>query len=49
MPWQYVRLLDEATQRLLLRQQGGGYSFIHNLLRDHLASSASPDAVPPPS
>jgi hypothetical protein len=46
MPWQYVRVLDEATQRLLLRKQGGGYSFIHNLLRDHFASR---DAVPPPS
>ncbi len=42
-PWRMVRLLDEAAQRILLRKVGGGYRFIHNLFRDHLATS---DAIP---
>jgi hypothetical protein len=37
-PWQYVRFLDYAADRVLLRRVGGGYSFIHPLLMDYFAS-----------
>ena len=36
-PWRYVAFLDFAAQRILLRKVGGGYMFIHRLLRDYLA------------
>jgi transcriptional regulator with XRE-family HTH domain len=38
IPWHYVRFLDEAADRLLLRKVGGGYIFIHRLLLDYFAS-----------
>lgn len=38
MPWNYVRLLDYAADRILLCKVGGGYSFIHRLLLEHFAS-----------
>jgi hypothetical protein len=34
MPWRYVRFLDFATERMLLQRVGGGYRFLHELLRD---------------
>jgi hypothetical protein len=34
-PWRYVRFLDYATSRHLLRRVGGAYEFIHPLLREH--------------
>jgi hypothetical protein len=37
-PWNYVRFLDHATERLLLRKVGGGYAFIHRMLLDHFAA-----------
>jgi hypothetical protein len=36
-PWRYVRFLDYAADRVLLRKVGGGYIFIHPLLMDYLA------------
>ena len=38
IPWAYVRLLDFAAQRILLRKVGGGYIFIHRLLLDYFAA-----------
>jgi len=37
-PWNYLRLLDDATRYILLRKVGGGYIFIHRLLLEHFAS-----------
>jgi hypothetical protein len=36
-PWNYVRFLDETTDRLILRKVGGGYVFVHRLLLDYFA------------
>jgi hypothetical protein len=36
-PWSYVRFLDAATDRLLLRRVGGGHIFVHRALMEHLA------------
>ena len=36
-PWKAVPFPEDATTRILLRQVGGGYSFIHRLLLDHFA------------
>jgi hypothetical protein len=37
-PLQYIRFLDNATERMLLRRVGGGYIFIHRLLLEHFAA-----------
>ena len=37
-PLRYVAFLDEAKQLLFLRQVGGGYIFVHRLLREYFAS-----------
>ena len=34
-PWRYRSFLDAMADRLLLRQSGSAYLFIHRLLRDH--------------
>jgi len=47
MPWRYVRFLEEATERILLKRVGGGFSFIHELFQDYFASLGTPS--PPPS
>jgi hypothetical protein len=36
-PRRYVKFLDEAATRHLLRKVGGGYIFVHRLLLDYLA------------
>ena len=36
-PWNYARFLDYATKHLLMQQVGGGYRFLHDLLRQHFA------------
>ena len=36
-PWNYADFLDYAAERKLLHKIGGGYRFIHELLRDYLA------------
>ncbi len=38
MPWNYVRFLDYAAERLFLRKVGGGYVFVHRLVMEHFAS-----------
>jgi hypothetical protein len=38
LPFRAVRLLNEAESRILLRRVGGGYAFMHDLFRDHLAT-----------
>jgi NACHT domain len=37
MPWHYVRFLDYAAERILLRRVGGNYIFLHRLLLDYFA------------
>jgi predicted lipid-binding transport protein (Tim44 family) len=37
MPRRYVRFLEYAAERVLLRRVGGAYEFIHPLLLDHFA------------
>ena len=37
-PWNYVRFLDHAAQRILLRKVGGGYVFIHRMLLEYFAA-----------
>ncbi|MEL7039621.1 MAG: NACHT domain-containing protein [Cyanobacteria bacterium J06592_8] len=37
IPWNYAKFLDYATDRLFLQRVGGGYRFIHDLLRQHFA------------
>jgi hypothetical protein len=39
-PFQAQRFLDDATARVLLRQQGGGYGFVHRRLLDYFADTA---------
>jgi len=36
-PWDYNHFLNYAIERLLMKQAGGGYLFIHDLLRQNLA------------
>ena len=38
LPWHYVRFLDYAAERILLRKVGGGYIFIHRLLLEHFTT-----------
>jgi hypothetical protein len=38
IPWNYVRFLDHATERIFLRKVGGGYIFVHRLLQEYFAS-----------
>jgi serine/threonine protein kinase/DNA polymerase III delta prime subunit len=38
LPMHYVRFLDYAAERVLLRKVGGGYMFVHRLLLDFFAS-----------
>lgn len=41
IPFAYVRFLDYAAERILLRKVGGGYIFIHRLLLEHFAAMES--------
>jgi hypothetical protein len=38
IPWNYIRFLDYTTERILMRQVGGNYIFIHRLLLEHFAT-----------
>lgn len=40
LPWNCSRFLDSAVERACLCRVGGGYIFIHSLLRDNFAASA---------
>jgi hypothetical protein len=37
-PWNAVRFLDFAQERILLRKVGGGYIFVHRLLLEYFSS-----------
>ncbi|MCA1993856.1 MAG: NACHT domain-containing protein [Coleofasciculus sp. S288] len=39
IPWNYASFLEYATDRLFLQRLGGGYRFIHDLLRQHFADN----------
>jgi hypothetical protein len=43
-PWNYAARLNTASDRLLMRRVGGGFSFWHLQLRDFLAQ-ASPEQL----
>jgi DNA polymerase III delta prime subunit len=43
VPHHYVRFLDEAAGCILLRNVGGGYSFVHRLLLDYFAGLEKKD------
>lgn len=43
VPLDFVRLLDQASSRVLLRRVAGGYQFIHQLLRDDFAQQYMPN------
>jgi len=36
-PWNYVKFLDHAAERILLRKVGGGYVFLHRMLLEYFA------------
>lgn len=38
VPWRYVKFLNYAADRALLRKVGGGYLFVHRFLEDYFAS-----------
>lgn len=40
-PFNYVRFLNYATDRLFLYRVGGGYIFVHRLLREYFSSLAA--------
>ena len=48
-PWRYPRFLDYAHERILLRKigGGGGYMFIHRLLRDYFANLGMEEGFSP--
>ena len=53
IPWDYVKFLDYAAERILLRKVGGGYIFIHRMLLEYFAArydessvEATPNAEP---
>jgi hypothetical protein len=37
IPWNYVRFLDYAVERILLRKVGGEYIFVHRMLLEYFA------------
>jgi hypothetical protein len=47
----YVRFLDDATERLFLRQAGDGYLFVHRLLLDYFADleASREEDIPEPT
>ena len=45
IPWNYVKFLDDAAERILLRKVGGGYIFIHRMLLEYFAARHEESAV----
>jgi hypothetical protein len=37
-PWDYIRFLDHAHERIFLRKVGGGYIFVHRLMMEYFAT-----------
>ena len=48
-PWNYIRFLDYAAERVFLRKVGGGYIFTHRLLMEYFAMLQPTKPVKPPS
>ena len=49
IPWNYVKFLDYAAERILLRKVGGGYTFLHRMLLEYFAvryDESSVEATP---
>jgi hypothetical protein len=48
VPWDHVRFLEYATDRVFLRRVGGGYAFVHRPLQEHFADpdTATPERHP---
>jgi hypothetical protein len=44
-PWHYVRFLDHAAKRVLLRKVGGGYVFLHRTLMEYFAAQHTDNSV----
>jgi hypothetical protein len=47
LPLQLVAFLDCCAERIFLRKVGGGYVFVHRLLREHFAALGSERPVAP--
>ena len=45
IPWNYVKFLDYAAERILLRKVGGGYTFIHRMLLEYFAARYDESSV----
>ncbi|NEU71984.1 hypothetical protein PI95_005180 [Hassallia byssoidea VB512170] len=45
IPWNYVRFLDYATDRIFLQKVGGGYIFIHRMLMEHFAQMSGQEVT----
>ena len=45
--WNYVKFLDYAADRILLRKVGGGYLFSHRMLLEHFAARYVEPGSPP--
>jgi hypothetical protein len=43
-PFKFVKFLDQCAKMILLKKVGGGYIFIHGMLRDYFAEL--PDQPP---
>jgi GTPase SAR1 family protein len=47
IPWNYAKFLNYSTNRLFLQRVGGGYRFVHDLLRQHFANSYTQRSLAP--
>lgn len=45
IPRNYTKLLEYATERIFMQKVGGGYIFIHRMLREHFAQIKSVDRI----
>ena len=45
IPWNCVKFLDYAAERVLLRKVGGGYTFIHRMLLEYFAARYDESSV----
>jgi hypothetical protein len=43
LPWDTVRFLDDAADRIFLRKVGGAYIFVHRSLQEHFAGMRAGD------
>jgi hypothetical protein len=46
-PWNYVKFLDYAADRIFLRKVGGGHMFIHRMLLKYFAARYVEPGVSP--